>query len=121
MACQNANVRPDSKHHKTRRIARLNDLLRRGCGQGEMFITPGIIELGHGAVADVLALVRDFDDFTVNNDPHSEHDFGSLQYRGERIFWKIDYYDRSLQYGSEDPAEPTVTTRVLTIMLAREY
>ena len=121
MTCQNENVRPHSGQRDTQRIARLNDLLRRGCGEGQMFITPGIIELSHSAVADVLSLVRDFDGFTVNNDPHGEHDFGALQYCGARIFWKIDCYDRSLKYGSEDPADPAVTTRVLTIMLAREY
>ena len=37
------------------------------------------------------------------------------------VFWKIDAYDRALQSGSEDPANPAVTRRVLTIMLASEY
>jgi len=52
---------------------------------------------------------------------HGEHDFGSFDYCGERIFWKIDYYDRECRYGSENPADPEQTTRVLTIMLAKEY
>ncbi len=62
-----------------------------------------------------------FDAFTPDNDPHGERDFGSFEHEGERIFWKIDYYDRSLQFGSEDPSDPRQTRRVLTIMLASEY
>ena len=65
--------------------------------------------------------VERFDTFTPDNDPHHEHDFGSFEHDGERIFWKIDYYDRSLTNGSEDPSDPAQTTRVLTIMLASEY
>ena len=62
-----------------------------------------------------------FDSFTEDNDPHGERDFGAFEHEGQRIFWKIDYYDRALTYGSENPADPQQTVRVLTIMLASEY
>jgi hypothetical protein len=52
---------------------------------------------------------------------HREHDFGSFELAGETFFWKIDYYNNDLVAGSEDPADPSKTTRVLTIMLAEEY
>jgi hypothetical protein len=31
------------------------------------------------------------------------------------------YFDADLQYGSDDPADPAVTTRVLTILLPEDY
>ncbi len=68
-----------------------------------------------------MAAVRSFSAFTSGNDPHREHDFGALIVRGERLFWKIDYYDVDLTYGSAAPEDPSVTQRVLTIMLASEY
>ena len=57
----------------------------------------------------------------IEHDPYNEHDFGSLETAGERVFWKIDYYDREVRFRSEDPADPTKTTRILTVMLASEY
>ena len=62
-----------------------------------------------------------FDDFCHANDPHQEHDFGAFDADGHRVFFKIDYFDESLTYHSPDPADPSVTKRVITIMLAEEY
>jgi hypothetical protein len=62
-----------------------------------------------------------FDAFNQDNDPHDEHDFGAFEVGAHRFFWKIDYYDLTLQFGSEDPSDSTKTRRVLTIMLAEEY
>ena len=88
---------------------------------GRCVITSGIAELGPVAQIEITAKVREFDQFDRDNDPHGERDFGAFDYEGQKVFWKIDYYDPSLTYGSEDPADLAKTHRVLTIMLASEY
>ncbi len=103
------------------RIRALNDTARRTFIGGQFFLTRGVAELPPDDQATILDRVRTFDDFTGDNDPWGEHDFGSFKLRGRTINWKIDYYDLLLKYGSEDPSDPACTRRVLTIMLAEEY
>jgi hypothetical protein len=115
----------------TNPIAELNDRFRRQLMMPLFFepsIIPGkvVITAGVNAIPavdrmEVLFEVRNFNDFTPDNDPYGERDFGSFEYKGQRIFWKIDYYAPDMQHGSEDPADPKKTVRVLTIMLADEY
>lgn len=102
-------------------IRRHNDDLRCHARAGVMCLTGGIVSLGREKIDAVLHAVRAFDDFSNANDPYREHDFGAVSVAGEKVFWKIDYYDRDRRYGSPDPADPSVTTRVLMIMLASEY
>jgi hypothetical protein len=104
------------------RIRVLNDAFRKG-GQvsGCWMLTPGVAALGPEAMIHVMRLVRAFDAFTPDNDPYGEHDFGAFTFAGERLFWKIDYYDLSLSNGSDAPEDASVTVRVLTIMLGSEY
>ncbi len=84
--------------------------------------TQGIAALRLDRRLEVLMRVRDFEDFTQENDPYGEHDFGSFEMEGVgRIFFKIDYYDTDYRYGSDDPADLQKTRRVLTVMLAEEY
>ena len=106
---------------KATRIRELNDQLRcKGTG-GRIVITRGIEALGTDGIRQVLAAVAGFDAFTEDNDPYKEHDFGSIDEGGIRCFWKLDYFDRTTEFGSPDPADLSVTTRVLTVMLADEY
>lgn len=118
----------------TNKIAELNDRFRKATGSsdpagislGRKFLTSGVRALGLEASVAIAERVMAFDSFTADNDPYEEHDFGSVDYEGQRIFWKIDYYDRASfgtgrDVGSEDPSDPAKTLRVLTIMLAREY
>lgn len=106
---------------RTAHIRELNDRLRANFISGVVTITIGVRQLRPYVLSKVLAAVRGFDAFTADNDSHGEHDFGTLVVEGNRIFWKIDYYDKRLEAGSEDPSSSDATTRVLTIMLATEY
>lgn len=89
-----------------------------GC---RVVITAGIQSLGEASIAAVLQAVQTYDRFTAENDPYGEHDFGSFTHEGHTVFWKWDYYDLDFSMHSPDATDPTVTARVLTIMLAEEY
>lgn len=103
-------------------LAQLNDLLRTTFLTGRVMLTEGIAALPAPVQERVLTGVRTFNAFTPDNDPYGEHDFGAIDVDGAgRVFWKIDYYDPSLTMGSEDPADPAKTVRVLTVMFAEEY
>lgn len=106
---------------QTERIRGLNDELRRYLIGGTAVITPGIAALGAEAIERIVKTIAVFDDFCHANDPYEEHDFASFKAEGHTIFFKIDYFDKSLRIHSPDPADPTVTERVITIMLAEEY
>jgi hypothetical protein len=104
------------------KIAELNNLARTAMGvAGRMFMTEGIAALSSADQSAIREKVERFDAFTPDNDPSGHHDFGSFDHNGQKVFWKIDYWDRAMEFGSEDPSDPAVTTRVLTIMLASEY
>ena len=104
-----------------RSIALLNDQARTTLTNCKLIVTRGIDLLGEKAVDCILNLVKSFDDFSERNDPFGEHDFGAVEYEGNTVFWKIDYYDLDLMNHSPDPSDPHVTRRVLTIMLGEEY
>ena len=103
------------------RIRELNDAFRKTFTGGQVLLTPGVNELPRDVRAMAIRKVATFDAFTPDNNPHGEHDFGSFDLAGHKLFWKIDYYALDMQGGAEDPADPKQTTRVLTIMLASEY
>jgi hypothetical protein len=110
----------------TKAICALNDLFRRGDTPvpGEVFITVGVKALlGDDPIKAVrlTQIVQGYDQFTPDNDPYKTHEFGSFDFEGQRCFWKIDIYDRTLKWGAEHPDDPTRSRRVLTIMLAEEY
>jgi hypothetical protein len=106
---------------KTDRIRVLNDNFRSTFIGGQVVMTAGVSELPMDVKAKALLMVKSFNNFTGDNDPYGEHDFGFFEIAGDTFYWKIDYYDADCRYGSEDPADPEMTTRVLTIMLAVEY
>lgn len=77
----------------------------------------GSTEDGLGAQAALVSAVRAHQ-FTGAG--AAEKNRGRFSYRGIEVFFSIDYYDLNLNYGSEDPADPGATTRVLTIMVRED-
>jgi Protein of unknown function (DUF3768) len=127
-----------SAREQAARIARLNDLARIAMGIAcTVVATVRFRSLPDTDQSRVRELVETFDAFTEDNDPHEERDFGCIYQVGddrwtterprvrederERVFWKLDYFDRELRFASDDAADPAITRRVLTIMLADEY
>jgi hypothetical protein len=106
---------------KTKAVRALNDELRQNFTTGTALMTAGVAALGAEAVARIVKSIAVYDDFCHANDPYEEHDFGSFEADGHTIFFKIDYYDKVLAGHSPDPTDPSVTERVITIMLAEEY
>ena len=106
---------------QVRKIAMLNDAFRTTFLSGTVCVTAGLHLLGDEFVKAALLAVREFSTFNEDNDPHGEHDFGTLEIEGRKLFWKIDYYDPTMTAGAEDPASASTTRRVLTVMLAEEY
>ncbi len=105
------------------KIRALNDAFRTTLDQrlGRVMMTAGVDALPSDVKAMVVRRVATFSAFDAENDPHGEHDFGSFTLAGRKFFFKLDYYDSAMEFGSEDPADAAKTTRVLTIMLAEEY
>lgn len=120
------------------RIAALNDRARQAMGVAWTAVaTVGFRSLPEADQSCVRELIETFDAFDEDNDPHGERDFGCIYQLGdgrwtterprlrdderERVFWKIDCYDRQMRFASEDAANPAITRRVLTIMLSDEY
>ena len=103
------------------KIALLNDAFRTTLLGGTVLLSAEVHELPDMVKAAAIRKVVSFDEFTEDNDPYGEHDFGKFELCNRRFFWKIDYFDERGEFGSEDPADPEKTTRILTILLASEY
>lgn len=99
------------------KIARLNDAARENAVK--YVTTRGILSLDPAVVSDIFIAVQGFKEFTEDNDPYGEHDFGLVTVAGNKVFWKIDYYDQSLGYWC-DPLRPECR-RIVTVLLAEEY
>jgi hypothetical protein len=100
-------------------LKRLFDL--NGEAGGLAVMTPGVATLGQVTADRIVKTISVYDDFCHADDPYQEHDFGSFEADGNMIMFKIDYYDKTLTHHSPDPSDPSVTERVITIMLAEEY
>ena len=101
------------------KVRALNDAFRQSLMGGRVVATRGRLALPD--LPTIVRRVQEHSDFDEGNDPHLEHDFGAFMHHDQQIFWKIDTYDLDLQFGSPDPSDPAVTTRILTVLLASEY
>jgi hypothetical protein len=84
-------------------------------------MTAGIHALPADERMAIVEAVRAFDTFTEDNDPYGEHDCATLTVGAHEAMFKIDYYDAKVKWRSPDESDPSVTRRVLTILLASEY
>lgn len=97
-------------------IARLNDGLRKTCEGGTVVITRNVRGLIGFNALELITALANYDRFDENNDPHGERDFGDFPLFNTDLYFKIDYYDPDLKFGSDDPADASITHRVITIM-----
>lgn len=126
--CEHVGGMRDFCTRATLAIRYQNDQFRAGLASGEgcpfpgtAVVTAGVREMGRTfETAAYLAVAKDTA-FNEDNDPYGDHTFGTVTVSGERLFWKIDLYDRALEYGSPEPANPERTHRVLTILFPSEY
>ena len=118
---QDSCTQNSDKNTSQIKILELNDKFRQTGVGGMTLMSRGIRVLDPTIRQTIINAIRVFDQFTVDNDPYGTHDFGSVKVEGDLIFWKIDYYDLDLIFGSPDPSDPNVTKRIMTIMLAEEY
>ena len=126
-----AELTPEQRAAYVEKVAVLNDQLRANINSPApniVVMTQGILAMVDSnpiiAVArqmELMFIVGNYANFSEDNNPHGERDFGDFEWRGTRCYWKIDYYDRQTEWGSPDPADPAVTCRVLTILRADEY
>ena len=102
------------KSEQAIKIAELNDEFRQN---GKWMVTPSILLLPD--VHGLYMTIKEYSSFTEDNDPYGEHDFGSLDWFEEKVFWKIDYYDT--KYARWYDPLSTRCVRVLTVYLACEH
>ncbi len=128
----------DNQRDMCKAIAQLNDQMRKGFENheaydlGKFYYTQGV-EYKIASMRDsdpdnaltkyhqFRKTIADFDDFTEDNDPYGERDFGKVKTNIGDVYFKIDYFDTDYNMGAQDPSDPETCRRVMTIMLPEEY
>jgi hypothetical protein len=107
---------------RAEKIRALNDEFRANFVGGAVLLTATVANLREEVRAEVLRRVREFKCFDKGNDPYGELDFATFEIGGRSFWFKIDYFDRkSMEHDSEDPSDPSMTTRVLTIGASEDW
>lgn len=120
------NIDPTILTGRATAIAAINDVFRKSLNKqyGQITVTEAVMSLPEKQLRVLIGKIKayDFEVSDGDNDPYNEHDFGKIEMFGDDFFWKIDYFDReSMKWLSENPADVSITVRVLTIMYASEY
>jgi hypothetical protein len=111
-------------------ITQHNDMFRTSFGKckdlkGQIVQTQGVAALGPVATMIIAEKIMRYDNFTEDNDPYGEHEFGSVIIHDNgvpiTVWWKIDLYDANYERGAEDPEDTARTARVMTISLPSEH
>ncbi len=102
-------------------IRELNDRFRTKLEGGRLLFAGDLAHAPQAVLQQALVKTVNFTEFSAANDPSGERDFGDFMLDGRHVFWKIDYYDITMERRSENPADPMVTTRVLTISYAEDH
>lgn len=115
------------------RIAAQNDIFRRGVclgvpcpagtalPAGKLVITAAVLARGDAFLAACLSAIGTFEEFPPENDPDGHHDFGVVTVSGQPVWFRIDLYDRTYEYGSEAPADLAATARALTVLFPEDW
>ena len=121
---------------QTFHIRRLNDMTRTQpeIANATWVTTQGVLHLLAGdddrddavlpapaRVAALRAAIATFSNWSEDNDPYGEHDFGAFDLFDQRLFFKIDYHHPDHDTLAPVPSSIELCRRVLTVMLAEEY
>lgn len=92
---------------------------------GRVVMTQGVSDLGMASRLRMHQAIVAYDGFTEDNDPDAHHDFGEITIDVDgapvRIWFKLDLYDLRYETGSEQPDDPQLTRRVMTLLMPSEY
>jgi hypothetical protein len=105
---------------KSAKIALLNDNFRNTLEGGLVLVTKEFDELSDELKSSAIEKIREFSDFSVDNDPYCEHDVAIVRLESLKKAFKfhIDYYDKGdNNLGAETPEDAEKTLRVMTISL----
>ena len=86
---------PTDDSNPSTRIRALNDAFRRSFTGGAVVVTAGVAAMPAVQRRSLIRMVRDFEAFDEDNDPHGEHNLGVVEIGDIRCFWKIDLYERA--------------------------
>ena len=84
-------------------------------------VTSGVMAVKGYCRSILTSALANYGGFDEDNDPHGERDMGHFVLFDTDLYFKIDYYEQDLKFGSDDPADASITHRILTIMTKADF